>query len=89
MVDNQKNFNLDVEKCDISKFDYGGEINKEDVMLLDDGRCRPRDYFSVDDFYGVGVWLRDDGRLIPRKICDVVNYFEVVDGRLWVFHDGG
>jgi len=51
-------------------------------VKLDDGRMRPRD--DSDDF---NVLLRDDGRLIPRRFC--VDFIDVIDGRLWMFHDGG
>jgi len=51
-------------------------------VKLDDGRMRPRD--DGDDF---NVLLRDDGRLIPRRFC--VDFNNVMDGRLWMFNDGG
>jgi len=88
MVDNQKNFNLDMEKSDISIFDYGGDINKYDVMLLDDGRLWPRTRCDVDvSCHDISADLVDDGRCIPPRWCDVC--FGVMDGRDWVFHDGG
>jgi len=71
-----------------------------DVWMLDDGRLIP---YRRSDIFGEWLTIRDqlpcrneddqfmlmdDGRLIPRRKCDVDN-FDVVDGRLWVYHDGG
>jgi len=69
-----------------SMFDIGcgDEINYNGVdVQQDDGRTRPRDVFSIVDV----IELVDDGRCIPPRWCDV--YFGVLDGRDWVFHDGG
>jgi len=77
-----------MEKSVISIFDYGGDINKYDVMLLDDGRLWPCTRCDVDvSCHDISADLVDDGRCIPPRWCDVC--FGVMDGRDWVFHDGG
>jgi len=81
-----KNFNVIVEDDVNSMFDIGcgDEINYNGVdVQQDDGRTRPRDVFSIVDV----IELVDDGLCIPPRWCDV--YFGVLDGRDWVFHDGG
>jgi len=66
-------------------------VDNIDVMVLDDGRLRPRDYYCNDVVGDVGfkVVLLDDGRMRPRKYCDVDNFFYDGVGQNKVFNDGG
>jgi len=76
-VDNEfiKNFNM---------------VKKLEIFNVVDGIAGTL-YSFVDDCWHVGVDLvLDDGRLRPRDyFWDVDDYFDVMDGRKWVFHDGG
>lgn len=65
-------------------------VDNIDVMVLDDGRLRPRDYYCNDvGDIGFKVVLLDDGRMRPRKYCDVSDFSYVGDGQNRVFNDGG
>jgi len=86
-----RNFNLEMENRDIiSKFGSGCDGVFKNCGVgdqVDDGRFRPCEKCCIGFGYDFDVWMLDDGRLVPPRLCDV--YFCVMDGRQWVFHDGG